>query len=363
MSMLGPIRDNNDLGHPLCDNLRSGNWLPGYTANRLKLRDSTKKLGDVMSLLFHHLSNLPRYLIPCYFDALVSKIYNLMIVTASSKFNKWVIIIIIVCIVLLCWCFRFIQNGSTLLMDLALGSIQIFGDCHSARLPPPLPTVESSASLAAGLPHFSTGFMRCWGRDTFIALRGLLLVTGRYKEAELVINNNNDSLLHHFFFSSFPNRQTILAFGACLRHGLIPNLLSEGHNPRYNCRDAVWWWLQSIQDHYTMAGTRSILSSQVRRLFPTDDSEPDFDGHTIVTLAQLVQEALQCHAIGIKFTERGAGSGLDRDMKIPGFNVDVGVDWTTGFVRGGNKFNCGTWMDKVGESSWAGNKGVPATPR
>ncbi len=161
----------------------------------------------------------------------------------------------------------------------------------------------------------------------------------------------------------FLSRQTILAFGACLRHGLIPNLLSEGRNPRYNCRDAVWWWLQSIQDYYTIAGSKSILTKQVRRLFPSDISEAEFDGHTVVTLAQLVQEALQCHAHGIKFTERGAGSGLDRDMKIYGFNVEVGVDWMTGFVRGGNEHNCGTWMDKVGESAWAGNKGVPATPR
>lgn len=45
MSMLVDIRDNNDLGHPLCDNLRDGDWMAGYTVNRLRLKTGTKHVS------------------------------------------------------------------------------------------------------------------------------------------------------------------------------------------------------------------------------------------------------------------------------------------------------------------------------
>lgn len=44
-TVLSEIRVVNDLGHPLCGNLRDGDWLPDYIVGRLKLEPSTQRLA------------------------------------------------------------------------------------------------------------------------------------------------------------------------------------------------------------------------------------------------------------------------------------------------------------------------------
>ncbi|CAF5089398.1 unnamed protein product, partial [Rotaria sp. Silwood1] len=119
----------------------------------------------------------------------------------------------------------FINQSSNFLRQLSQSTIQLISYVRNACLPllspnlrEPRPLegkdeqtfelIQLCPSLAVGFPYFAAGIWRNWGRDTFISLRGLILLTGRYEEA----------------------RYLILSYGGCLRHGLIPNLLANVPN-------------------------------------------------------------------------------------------------------------------------------------
>ncbi|RNA36596.1 glycogen debranching enzyme isoform X1 [Brachionus plicatilis] len=351
ISVMERERLTNNLGHPLFQNLRNGDWILNYTADRLKKYAQLNNRENLMALhqwlfrLFGSLSHLPRYLIPAYFDLIISGLYNkstqrsLWLMSASNQLNTKLE--------------NFdLMNASKFLEGLCLAGISLVGNLTSAKLPDTIiqTDTEPKLSLSAGLPHFSTTYMRNWGRDTFISIPGLLLLTNRFTDA----------------------KNLILSYGSCLRHGLIPNLLSEGKSARYNCRDSIWWWLKSVKDYTELAPNGyEILDDSIYRLYPTDDSEHPSqeelanrkDSTKIQKLCDVIQEAMSVHLNGLKFRERNAGTQIDDRMKSEGFNNEIGVDLETGFVFGGNEWNAGTWMDKMGSSEKTGNTGFPATPR
>ncbi|CAG8477962.1 4253_t:CDS:10 [Cetraspora pellucida] len=328
MSVLRPIMKENDLGHPFFANLREGHWALDYVVDRLvrylKYAPNLKGLCDWYQERFAIVKTVPGFLVP--------KFFSLVIKTAHSAAIKKVMSQLSPCA----------YEGSSFIQSLALCSVQMYGIVLSTGLHP----TEIGPSMAAGLPHFSTSHMRCWGRDVFISLRGLFITTGNFEAA----------------------KRHIIGFGSVLKHGMIPNLLDAARRPRYNCRDATWWFLQSVQDYckFSPEGL-DFLKTPVIRRFPKNDEFIEADDPLSysyeVTILEILQEIMERHACGIHFREWNAGPNLDHAMTEKGFQIDINVDWETGFLHGGNQWNCGTWMDKMGESEKAGNKGRPATPR
>ncbi len=88
MSLLSDIRPKNDLGHPLCANLREGDWLPAYVSSRLMQHTGTAEFGRWLETALSPLSNLPRFLVPCYFDAVITGTYLTLLERAWSLMSK-----------------------------------------------------------------------------------------------------------------------------------------------------------------------------------------------------------------------------------------------------------------------------------
>lgn len=330
-SILKDVIKDNNLAHPLCQHLRDGQWALDYTVGRLERASQQphwKGLSTPASWLrerFDAIRKIPSFLLPRYFALVIRTAYKAAWERSLELMNENT------------------RDGQWFLQSLAMVSVQQTGIVKSGSLWPS----KLVPSLAAGLPHFAVEWARCWGRDVFISLRGLYLGTGRFEEAA----------------------EHIFAFASVLKHGMIPNLLSSGNLPRYNSRDSVWFFLQTIQDYVRFApnGIDFLKRKVKRRFLPYDDTWfPSDDPRAYSTesiIQDVIQEALQRHASGMKFREANAGPSIDSQMRDEGFNIEINVDWSNGIIFGGNQFNCGTWMDKMGESEKANSKGIPGTPR
>jgi predicted glycogen debranching enzyme len=91
-------------------------------------------------------------------------------------------------------------------------------------------------TIIAGYPWFGD-----WGRDTFIALRGLCLALGRFAEA----------------------RDILIAWGATLSLGMLPNRFADRADeaPEYNSVDAALWYVLAVGE---------LLASESRVVSPAD---------------------------------------------------------------------------------------------
>ncbi|HEX7078090.1 MAG TPA: amylo-alpha-1,6-glucosidase, partial [Candidatus Eisenbacteria bacterium] len=142
-------------------------------------------------------------------------------------------------------------------------------------------------TIIAGYPWFTD-----FGRDTFVAIRGLCLATKRFDEA----------------------RRVLVEWGGAVSEGMLPNRFAEaGDHPEFNSVDASLWYVIAVHDYL-----RAMAAA--RRRVPAADRK---------ALEAAVEEIVAGYAAGTRFGIRVDDDGL-LAAGVPGVQL--------------------TWMDaKVGD--------------
>lgn len=121
-----------------------------------------------------------------------------------------------------------------------------------------------------------------WGRDTMIALPGLLLTTRRYEEAAAVLQT----------------------YASYVDQGMLPNRFPEkGESPEYNTADATLWFFVALWSYIQATGDLNLAAN----LYP------------------LLVEIIEWHMRGTRY--------------------DIGMDPADGLLRAGQPGVQLTWMD------------------
>ena len=234
---------------------------------------------------------------------------------------------------------------------LTLSRFQFYGKINSAssfirNISEKNNEINEYISISKGIPFNVIGSKRMYFRDTLISFKALFLLTNNFKEGKNILK--------------------IIA--STLRHGLIPDFFDQGENPRYNSRDTCWYFIKAVKEYINYSLDYKFLKEEIDLIFLSDNYEEHHQkklkGEILkYTIEQIIHIIFQSHAKGIHFTEWDYGIKNNSYQKKEGFSIDIDLEPNTGFIYGGNYYNNGTWMDKIGASAKGKNKGIPATPR
>lgn len=135
-------------------------------------------------------------------------------------------------------------------------------------------------TVIAGYPWFSD-----WGRDTFVALRGLCLATGRLDQAAQILRE----------------------WSGAVSEGMMPNRFPDrGETPEFNAVDASLWYVVAVDAFFR------AMEAAGRSVSPDDAAA--LDG--------AVQAILEGYARGTRY-----GIRLDRDGLIAAGTAGVQLTW------------------------------------
>ncbi len=142
----------------------------------------------------------------------------------------------------------------------------------------------SGKTIVAGYPWFTD-----WGRDTFIALRGLCLATDRLEDA----------------------RAILLEWAGAVSEGMLPNRFPDhGEAPEFNAVDAALWYVVAVHDFLQLA---KRITQRHRQ-----------------TLEAAIEAILSGYARGTRFSIRADDDGLltsgEPGVQLTWMDAKVG-DW------------------------------------
>jgi len=142
-------------------------------------------------------------------------------------------------------------------------------------------------TIIAGYPWFAD-----WGRDTFIALRGLCLASGRLDDA----------------------RNILVAWAESVSEGMLPNRFPDsGEKPEFNSVDASLWFIVAVHEYLQLRGTCGDPAANEEKI-----------------LHQAVEAILDGYTRGTRFGIRADRDGLlacgEPGVQLTWMDAKVG-DW------------------------------------
>lgn len=123
-------------------------------------------------------------------------------------------------------------------------------------------------TIVAGYPWFAD-----WGRDTFVAVRGLCLATGRLDDA----------------------REILLEWTGAVSEGMLPSRFPDrGEEPEYNSVDASLWYVIAVHDYLEASRAR-------KKRVPPGDRE---------AFRETIEAVLEGYSRGTRYGIRADDDGL-----------------------------------------------------
>jgi predicted glycogen debranching enzyme len=175
---------------------------------------------------------------------------------------------------------------------------------------------QNGKTVIAGYPWFAD-----WGRDTFIAMRGLLLASGDLATAEAIL----------------------CAWADTVSEGMLPNrFLDRGEAPEYNAVDASLWYIVAVHDFLALCDANKTPTSPAVACRLRDACEAILGGYTAGTRFGIgvdVDGLLRAGVPGVQLTWMDAKVGDRVITPRIGKPVEIQALWINALRIAGSRWS------------------------